>query len=66
MQQTITDLRDGQEVLHILRNLNVHYRIYKSQTFIHILSQINPVHTSHPNAPCCKSESQFTNPLHLH
>jgi len=38
---------DTSEIPHILRNLNIHYCVHSSQTYITILSKIHPVCT-HP------------------
>ena len=35
----------GREILWGYANTNSHYRIYSAPSFVHILSQINPIHT---------------------
>jgi hypothetical protein len=36
----------SQEILSILCNMMIHYRVHKSQSLVLILSQMNPVHTT--------------------
>jgi hypothetical protein len=41
-----TDSRSaGQDILHLLWNLKVHYNVFKSLQLAPILSTMNPVHT---------------------
>jgi hypothetical protein len=37
-------LFDGQEIVHLILNLRVHYRLHKSQSLDLILNHLHPVH----------------------
>ena len=43
--QEVCSFSTGQEIPHILQNLEVCYHVYKSPQFVLILSQMNPVHS---------------------